>query len=280
MKFTGILFALSAAFFFGLSPTTTKLAYNFNTNTEFAVIMRYFFAIIVLAPFLFFIKFNFKLIIKHILGLIIISIGALCLTVGLLTSVTFIPVSLTALIFYTYPLFILSYNFFLKEKVNQIQIIGFITAFIGLILALGPSFNVLNISGILFAFLASFGATTLIITNEHLSKFFNALTINTFINLFCLLLIGIIIAFKFKINHPNTMTGWYYLLFASFCYAIAFYMQLLAVKKIGSTFTALLLYFEPIVAIIAAIVLLGESLTILQITGTIVVISSLFVTSL
>jgi len=56
-------------------------------------------------------------------------------------------------------------------------------------------------------------------------------------------------------------------------------MQILAVKNIGSTRTSLLLYIEPLVAIISAILLLNETLTILQIIGTAIVISSLVITS-
>ena len=195
-------------------------------------------------------------------------------------SVIYIPVSFVALIFYTYPLIILVYSYFNKKKLSKLQLIGFFAAFVGLGIALGPSFENLNFVGIGLSFLAAFGAATVLIVNERLSFHLNPIIINSFVNFFCFIFFGIIIYFKFNIELPFNNTGWLFIIFAALCYCLAFYMQILAVKKIGSTRTSLLLYIEPLVAIVSAILLLNETLTILQIIGTIIVISSLIVTSM
>ena len=70
-----------------------------------------------------------------------------------------------------------------------------------------------------------------------------------------------------------------YVILAGLFYAIAFYLQIIAVKIIGSAQTSLLLYLEPIIAIIAAIILLGESLSFIQTLGVIIVIISLITTN-
>ena len=62
---------------------------------------------------------------------------------------------------------------------------------------------------------------------------------------------------------------------SSFCYAIAFFLQLSAIPRIGQSKTALLLYTEPIVAVLASIILLKEVLNVYQSIGAIVVIGSL-----
>lgn len=279
MPFKGIFLALSAAFFFGLIPTSTKLSYNFNANTELAIILRYSLAVILITFPFFLIKNDFKKIRYHIFGLIIISIGSFCLTLGLLSSVIFIPVSLVALIFYTYPLFVLGYTFFLEKKINPIQILGFFVAFIGLGIALGPSFNSINLLGIMLAFLAAIGAATVLISNEYLAKDLHSITINAFTNLLVFLLFSIIILINFEISFPTSNQGWFFLILASLCYSIAFYLQLLAVKNIGSTQTSLLLYLEPIVIIITAIILLNETLSTMQFIGTIIVITALITTT-
>ena len=64
-------------------------------------------------------------------------------------------------------------------------------------------------------------------------------------------------------------------LIPSFSYAIALFLQLLAIPKIGQSNTALFLYLEPIVAIIGAVVLLNETLNNYQFFGAIVVLLSL-----
>ena len=56
---------------------------------------------------------------------------------------------------------------------------------------------------------------------------------------------------------------------------MAFFLQLLAIEKIGQSKTALLLYIEPIVGIIGATILLNEKLNEYQTLGVVIVIASL-----
>ena len=64
-------------------------------------------------------------------------------------------------------------------------------------------------------------------------------------------------------------------LIPSFSYAIALFLQLLAIPKIGQSNTALFLYLEPVVAVLGAVILLKEVLNIYQLFGAIIVLSSL-----
>ena len=277
MNFRGFFSAIVAACFFGLIPTLTKLSYYSGANPALAILFRYTLAVLLIGILIAFVKFNFSEIKKHLFLLFLISIGSICLTLGLLVSVLFIPVSMVALIFYTYPLIVLIYSIFSIKKINHIQIVGFIMAFVGLTLALGPEFINLNIIGIFLAFLAAIGAGTVLITNEHLSKYFDAVTINAFTNFVCFVVFCFIIFIKFEIRLPSSNIGWSFVFFASFCYCIAFFSQLFAVKNIGSARTALLLYLEPIVAIVSAIILLNESLSNIQVIGISIVIVSLLI---
>ena len=279
MNFKGIFSALLAAMLFGLIPTSSKLSYDLGANPALAILLRYTIAIILILVPLLSIGINFEKIKKHIVLLFLISIGSICLASGLLLSVTLIPVSMVALIFYTYPLIVLGYSLFSKKKINNIQLFGFISSFIGIALALGPTFNNLSLIGILLAFLASIGAATVLITNENLSKNFHPITINAFTNFTCFLVFSSIISLKFKVDFPTNNEGWFFVIFASLCYCMAFYSQLFSVKYIGSTRTSLLLYMEPIVAIISAIILLNEILSFIQITGICIVIISLILTT-
>ncbi|MBI28396.1 MAG: hypothetical protein CFH21_00959 [Alphaproteobacteria bacterium MarineAlpha5_Bin11] len=279
MNFNGIIFALIAATLFGLIPSTTKISYLLGANPPLAIIFRYLLAILIIILPLISIKNQFKQISGNLKGLVSISIGSILLTLGLLTSVIYIPVSLVALIFYTYPLIVLVWSFINGSQLSKFQSIGFFSAFIGLGIALGPSFNNLNFIGISLAFLAAIGASTVLIVNEKLAQSLHPIVINAFVNFFCLFISSILIFIYFDINLPKDFNGWYYILFASFCYCAAFYSQLLAVKSIGSTRTSLLLYGEPIIAIISAIILLDESLTGVQLFGAAIVIFSLVITS-
>ena len=86
---------------------------------------------------------------------------------------------------------------------------------------------------------------------------------------------SILILFFYDFSLPINYNGWTFIMIASFCYAIAFFLQLLAIPRIGQSKTALLLYIEPIVAILSAIFLLNESFNNYQIFGAVIVISCL-----
>ena len=150
---------------------------------------------------------------------------------------------------------------------------------IGIVLGAYLQGNKLNFYIYMSAFLASIGAATVLITNENLSKNFHPITINAFTNFTCFLVFSSIISLKFKVDLPTNNEGWFFVIFASLCYCMAFYSQLFSVKYIGSTRTSLLLYMEPIVAIISAIILLNEILSFIQITGICIVIISLILTT-
>ena len=87
-----------------------------------------------------------------------------------MTSVIFIDVSLTILIFCLYPIYVLLFSIIVdKEKISLTVKILFFVTFLGIILVIGPSFKVINIVGILLAFLASLGSTSMItVSYTHL----------------------------------------------------------------------------------------------------------------
>jgi len=277
MYYFGSMSAIGAGFFFGFIAPTTKLAYQFGVSVSLAILIRYFVASLLIAIPMLYYKPSPNIFTKNIKKYLLISFGSICLTLGLLISVMHIQVSLTILIFYTYPIIILfSSIFFKKEKISHTRISLFFISFIGLIFVLSPSFQKINFTGFGFAFLAAIGAATMIITNQRMSELkINPIHINAFTNISNLIFFSTIIFFFYDFSLPANFNGWTFIIIASFCYTIAFFLQLLAIPRIGQSKTALLLYAEPIVAILSAIYLLDESLNNYQIFGAVLVLSSL-----
>ena len=189
----------------------------------------------------------------------------------------YIQISLAILIFYTYPLLVLFTSIVIdKEKIDSLRIFLFFLAFVGIVFVLAPSFKSVNLLGLSFAFLASIGAATMIITNQKMSKLLiHPIYINAFTNFSNLIFFTIVIFLFYDFPLPTTFNGWIFITIASLCYIVAYLLQLVAIPRIGQSRTALLLYAEPIVAIISAIYLLNDLLNIYQIFGAILVISSL-----
>ena len=277
MKIIGILFALGAGVFFGIIGPLTKTAYNLGAGVGLAIFLRYLVALIIISPVIPRQKnllFVYKNNIKYFL---LITSGSILLTIGLLLSVKYIDVSLAIIVFCTYPIIVLMISIFItKEKIQNSLKILFITTFLGLFLALSPSFENLNLLGVIFALIASCGASIMIVVNQTMAKRnITAIQINIFINLVNTIFFLIILSLFFSIDFNIDFKAFGILMIPSLSYAIALFLQLLAIPRIGQTKTALFLYLEPITGIFGAIILLNEVLNNTQIIGTTIVILSL-----
>ena len=277
MHVLGIFFALGAGLFFGILAPTTKIAYNLGVGVGLAIVLRYFVATLLIAPAIPFQKDLLDIYKKNLSDFLLITFGSIFLTSGLLLSVKYIEVSLAIIIFCTYPILVLCFSIIVnKEKISNSIKMLFLSTFVGLFFVLGPSFNSLNIFGVLCAILASIGATTMIVTNQKMSnKSISPIQINIFINIFNSIFFFCVLFFFFSIDFSISKISFFVILIASFSFAIALFLQLLAIPKIGQSNTALFLYLEPVVAIIGAVILLNETLNNYQLSGAIVVLSSL-----
>ena len=207
----------------------------------------------------------------------LISLGSILLTSGLLISFNYINVSLAVLIFCLYPIYVLIYSVLVdKEEINIIVKFLFFSTFIGIFLVLGPSLRIDNLIGIIFAVIASIGATSMIVINQKMSrKGIQPIPINIFINIINTIFFFLIIKVFFSLNINYDFNIYLFIFIPSACYCLAFLSQLYAIPRIGQSNTALFLYLEPVVGVLGAVYFLDEILTFSQLVGAVVVILSL-----
>jgi drug/metabolite transporter (DMT)-like permease len=277
MNILGIIFALAAGVFFGIIGPVTKTAYNLGAGVGLAIFLRYIVALLIVAPLIPYQKNLITTYRENFTNFLLITIASIMLTTGLLISVTYINVSLTIIIFCTYPIIVLTISIFItKEKIKNIIKFLFVTTFFGLFLALSPSSESLKFQGIIFALIASLGASIMIVTNQTMSKKnISPIQINIFINFFNTIFFFIVLSIFFKIDIDVSLNAFLILLIPSCSYAIALFLQLLAIPRIGQTNTALFLYLEPITGIFGAVLILNEQLSSIQLLGTAIVLVSL-----
>ncbi len=273
----GVIFALVAGVLFGLIGPTTKIAYNAGASIALTIFLRYAVASIIILPFIPYQKNLLEIFKKNLIYFLSISTGSILLTLGLLTSVIFIEVSLTILIFCLYPIYVLLFSIIIdKEKISLTLKFLFFITFSGIILVIVPSFTVINILGILLAFLASIGSTSMIIINQKMSvKGISPIPINIFINVFNTIFFFVILKLFFSLNFNFDINVYLLILIPSVCYSFALLSQLIAIPKIGQSYTALFLYLEPVVGVLGAVFLLKENLETYQMIGASIVIISL-----
>ena len=277
MNILGIIFALAAGVFFGIIGPVTKTAYNLGAGVGLAIFLRYIVALLIVAPLIPYQKNLITTYRENFTNFLLITIASIMLTTGLLISVTYINVSLTIIIFCTYPIIVLTISIYItKEKIKNIIKFLFVTTFLGLFLALSPSSESLKFQGIIFALIASLGASIMIVTNQTMSKKnISPIQINIFINFFNTIFFFIVLSIFFKIDIDVSLNAFLILLIPSCSYAIALFLQLLAIPRIGQTNTALFLYLEPITGIFGAVLILNEQLSSIQLLGTAIVLVSL-----
>lgn len=282
MNILGIVFALAAGVFFGIIGPVTKTAYNLGAGVGLAIFLRYIVALLIVAPLIPYQKNLLKTYKENLTNFLLITIASIMLTTGLLISVTYINVSLTIIIFCTYPVIVLTISIFItKEKIKNLIKFLFVTTFFGLFLALSPSSESLKVQGIIFALIASLGASIMIVTNQTMSqKNISPIQINIFINFFNTIFFFLILSIFFKIDVDISFNTFLILLIPSCSYAIALFLQLLAIPRIGQTNTALFLYLEPITGIFGAVLILNEQLSSMQLLGTAIVLISLAASTL
>ena len=219
----GVIFALVAGILFGLIGPTTKIAYNSGASVALTIFLRYAVASIIILPFIPYQKNLLEIFKKNLKYFLSISAGSIFLTLGLLTSVIFIEVSLTILIFCLYPIYVLLFSIIIdKEKISLIVKILFFVTFLGIVLVIGPFFKVINIVGILLAFLASLGSTSMIIVNQKMSiKGISPIPINIFINIFNTIFFFVILKIFFSLNFNFDINIYLLILIPSVCYSFA-----------------------------------------------------------
>ncbi len=275
----GSLCAISSAFFLGLNTSLARLAYEGGANAGTVAFLRILGSVLVISLFVVISRRSIdfpRIALWPIFG---VGIAIVLQGSSYLSSVSYIPVGLAVLLFYTYPLMVaLASSIFEKEKIEFGRKVALIAAFFGISLAIGPSFTVLDWRGIILALIGAFGVMMIFIFTGQALKHTSATVVSLYSNLLALPLMAIIMIYFFDgYQKPNTISGMYSLLCVCSLYGIAILMQFAAIHSIGKTLTALLSNVEPLVSISAGVILLNETLTGIQYVGGVTVVTSLVI---
>jgi drug/metabolite transporter (DMT)-like permease len=199
--------------------------------------------------------------------------------IGYLGATRYIPVSLAALVFYTFPFFVAVGSRFTKnEPLTLIRWLAILIAFIGLALALEVrSVAALDWRGILFGLAASLGATTFVM--------FSSLTLQTAdpqaVNFHCMASGAVLlVALLLVLGGPGPLNeisrpGLLKLCGAGAALMIGYATLFAGLEIIGPLKAAMLLNMEPVLTILFAALFLGERLSGRQIFGAGLVITGI-----
>lgn len=215
------------------------------------------------------------------------AIATLFVSVAYLGSVQFIPVGLAVIIFYLFPVLIMVLAPLVEGRnPGFLRILITIVAFIGLAIAVGPSFESLDMRGILLAALGSAGATLQFFSGRAISKYMTPAAFGGMVHMVILPPVLAIALYagsgtlRFLPGGPATGMGLLFMSAVALVYIIAYMAQMLSLRYAPASTVAPYYNLEPVVATAAAAAFLSERLQANQYAGGGLVLAALVASSL
>lgn len=272
----GVGMALAGAFFYGFNISFAALAAQAGVSGPVLVSYRIMTMLALAIGAHLMLRTAFHIPKNDRAGVVLIGLTSIGVGVGYLSAVAFIPVTVAAVIFYTFPiLIVVSTPFIDKRPLTPAMALVTIMAFIGVVMVVGPAMDALDWRGIALAFVASlsaaiqfFAGTRCRSTALH-SKILGAQIVALPFTLVIAMVAGGMKPPSILMNAP-VATG---LTIGGFM--LGFLFQMLALNRIPASAAGLAFCAEPVVAAVTSVFVLGERLGAIEYAGGALVISAI-----
>lgn len=277
---SGRFLALGAALALGGTTPFARLAYDGGTAPLTLLAVRFLAAALLFALLLSLARLPCFPNRRDLPAFLISGLALTGMAVGYLLSIAYIPVSLAALLLYTFPLMVAAVAPFAEgTRIGPGQWFAFLVAFAGLAAALGPDLGGLDVRGVTLALVAAVSNTVLLFTVKGLTlRGHHPLSV-----LFIGNVTGLVFVAGLLLLEPphlaSSSVGLSMLAIAAGLYLAGVGISFLAIEAAGPTTTALFLNLEPVVAILLALLLVGEDLSLLQASGVLLVVVAIYLSS-
>ena len=280
-KCRGMLFALLSAASFALNLVLASISYEFGANVHALNVSRSscFLALLLVLVIK---RSNIRTITStRILMPGIIGIFLTLEMYALLLSIQLIPVAISVLVFYVYPIIIAVFGWTIGgQTFKPQQLIYLLIAVLGIGMILTNGLQGAALEGVILAGIAAFGMAAMLLCSEHFLAKTDQYVV-MFVSLFTATLIIITISILwFELKWPSTFTGVLAFCGSALFYVLATLFLFKAVGLIGPLRTAIIDNSAPVWAVLFGYVLLGESLTMQQLIGISIVVAAILLLQL
>lgn len=281
MASSGTVLCVCAALLYGTSLPLSRLLFDGATNPLTLGLVRYLALAIGLGVWVQWVRrFEPRLGVLDTLVAFVVGLLFFVVSVGQLLAISRIPVSLTTLLFYSYPaMTILAVALRRRQAPGRRDLAVVVMASAGLVLALDADFARLDPLGMAFALLAaaSAGASFLIIEGALAHADALRASAASAFSASVAAALAVFLFSEFRLPASATDVGLLALVMCAF--AAAMISMFLGVTRAGSVRASLVLFLEPITAIVVAILLLGETLTLRQSAGAVAVVVAVLISA-
>ena len=215
----GYFYVAGCAFSFGLITTIAKLTYDEGASPQTVVFFRILAGSLMMGVWsVMSHRKNLKKIILKSprfsnlpLAFLVFVIG-FCIagmSLGYLSSVKYIPVSLSVLLFFTFPFWVLILNYFIDGVVvSRLNFLSFVLAFFGLAICLGPSWEVLDWRGIALVLGGALCSAGMIIGASKATKLVSMTDLVFLSNTVGVIFVGLLLYLTDSFSLNQTIDGW------------------------------------------------------------------------
>jgi len=264
--------ALMSAIAFSTNVALSRLAYDYGTNLHALNLIRAVFFLIVLIIAVWLSGSRVSIERKELYRCLVLGILLCAEMYLLLASILFIPVALSILVFYTYPIMIAVWTW--RTGRSHFSYFGLgvmMVAFIGLITTLAGSDRLLvgwdGRNGIALTFIAAICLAALLLLSERVLERQSAKIMMLYMLLSTTAVVGFVSIFIVELTWPTSSEGWLALSGSAVFYAVATLLLFKAVDLVGSLQTAIIDNTSPVWAMILGVIILGQWLNVQQVMG-------------
>ena len=275
-KAKGYILGSIAAASYGMNPLFALPLYKAGMDPDSVLFFRYLFAIPLLGIMIKAGGRSFKIQRKETFPLIIMGLLVALSSLTLFLSYNYMAAGIASTLLFVYPIMVaLIMAMVFKEKLALQTIVCMLLALGGIgLLYKSEDGSTLSLIGTLLVFASSLSYAIYIVgINQTSLKNVATLKVTFYVLLFGLSLFVARLLYSGVLNTPDQWYLWANLLaLAVFPTAISFLCTTGAIQYIGSTPTAILGALEPVTAIFFGIAVFGESLTVRESFGLVMII--------
>lgn len=287
-KQIGILLAIAGVILFSSKAVLVKLAYAYGIDSVTLLLFRMLFSMPVYLVLLFFVKAKETDVVQKSDYLWVVFFGFIGYYLASyfdFQGLQYIKAGLERIVLFIYPTLVLVLSrLVFKTKISRIQLIAMLCTYVGVIVAFSEELN-LNTTDLLLGvglvFLSALTYAMYLVGSGWLIPKFGVMRFTCYAMLVSTICVFLHYWFSREIDVLHYPKEIYFLSasMALFSTVIPSFLVSQAIKMIGSSNFAIIGSIGPISTIVLANIYLDESFSSLQILGTIIVISGVFLLS-